>query len=403
MISIDEAFRLLDENVKPLGTEDIHIEQALGRVLAKNVFSEIDLPPFRQSAMDGYAFNNTNLSAKNTAPLSLSLVGSQLAGLDQSISVSHGECVRVTTGAPIPNNCNTVVIQENVSVSGNSVSINGSVVTGSNIRHQGEECGIGSLLSRQGEKVTPGTICALVSAGVGSVTVRRKPKITLVITGSELAPAGSSLKAGQTYNSNGPWLSSWLTNQGHPPSKVIQLRDNRNLLRSELDLATKDSDLIITTGGVSVGDADFIPDIATEIGFKTLFHKVAQKPGKPLFCGQSKKLILLGLPGNPGSTIVCTVLYVSALLKLFAAQASTTEPLVKLDQAVRNDSNRDWLLRSRLDQSNSLITASILKNQASHMTVNMTACNAVVRIPSTLSNQNINSLHQRYTAFPLNQ
>lgn len=394
MISIDEALRRIADQVPPLGTEDVPLEAALGRRLATEITSKIDLPPFKQSAMDGYAFHSSSVADGNQ---NLRIVGTQLAGPCLQLSPGLGECIRVTTGAVIPECCDTVVIQENTSVEEQTLQLSETPAVGANIRKQGEELQQGARLGTVGERLTPGHICAMSAAGVSTVQCVRRPKIAILVTGSEIIPTGTAASAGQVYNANGPWLKSWLEMAGVPAQSIATMGDSAEEIRHHLDHLSNDYDVIITTGGVSVGEADYIPRCAQQLNYATIFHKVAQKPGKPVFLAKRHSTLLLGLPGNPGSTVVCTALYLSAILSAFKQRPIAEDVnFLTLENAPTNNSNRDRLLRCVASGE----IAELAKFQASHMVSNLNVCDVLVRIQSGYKNTAKRNLFPSYPLYP---
>lgn len=314
--------------------ERLALNQASGRILAEDVHSAIAVPPNDNSAMDGYAMRAADIQSQGAE---LRLIGRSLAGNPFSGQVSAGTCVRVTTGAVIPEGADTVVMQEQTQPNGESVVINVSKPAGNSIRKAGEDISKGGGVAARGQRLTPALLALIASVGQPEVIVYRKPVITVMATGDELLPPGSPLTTGAIYESNRVALLSALSAL---PIDVIDggiLADDINVLTAAFNEARSTSDLVITSGGVSVGDADLVKDVLAAQG-DIGFWKVAIKPGKPFAFGHLGKALFCGLPGNPVSSYVTFQMLVMPLInKLMGTgqkqplllAATTTETLRK--------------------------------------------------------------------------
>lgn len=291
-------------------TQNVATLDAMGRVLAKPISSSMDVPPYDNSAMDGYAFNVLQ-SLKRGA--TLVLCGSALAGRPFTSTVADGECVRITTGAVLPEGTNTVMMQENVTVSGNVITLTQDVETGNSVRKAGEDIACGDQVIAAGKKLTAADLALLASVGIANVPVVRKLRIAIIATGDELIEPGNRLKSGQIYESNRYALQGLLSQHGVDIEHYGIVDDNIDKLQTALLDASETADVVLTCGGVSVGDADLVKQVLDTIG-QINFWKVAIKPGKPFAFGKIGKAVFCGLPGNPVSSYVTFEKLVAPLL-----------------------------------------------------------------------------------------
>lgn len=313
MISVATARQLVAENTDRMAPQVISLKNALGKILASDTRAEADVPAFAQSAMDGYAFSFDDWH--NGSALKIS--GEIAAGAGEEKFVVKGEAIRIFTGAPVPSSVNTVVMQEKTRLVSDGLLIEDELLTrGANIRPAGSEIKKGELALKAGSRLTPAAIGFLAGIGINRVAVYPDPVITIIITGDELQEPGESLKYGQVYESNSYTLSAALANAGLPDVKVVKVKDNAHELTWTMRRALEASDLVLLTGGVSVGDYDFVIKAAEDCKVQTVFHKIKQRPGKPLFFGKKEPAILFGLPGNPSSVLTCFYMYVLPALEL---------------------------------------------------------------------------------------
>lgn len=313
MISVSEAKKLIVDCNTHFKIIKLPLIGANGFVLAESVHSPIDTPPFNQSAMDGYAFAYDSLAHSKELTVKTSIqAGSSFEG-----SLAEGETARIFTGAPLPKGADTVVMQEKIIRSGDKIKIEDSaLIQGMNVRLKGSQTARGETALKQGQLLTPAAISFLASIGIFEVQVFDKPKVNLIITGDELIPPGQQLRAGQIYESNSFGLISALKQMGIEPENVIYSDDNQTQLNTAIKKGLN-ADILIITGGVSVGDYDFVTTGLEACGVKTVFHKVKQKPGKPLYFGKKNKTLVFGLPGNPASVMTCFYQYVKSAIFQF--------------------------------------------------------------------------------------
>lgn len=293
-----------------LETESLALPRCHGRVLVEDVDAPVALPIFDNSAMDGFALRHADLQGENTA---LQLTGEQFAGTSNDLSVQAGECVRITTGAPMPAGADTVVIKENCRVEGGSVIVLTSPSPGANVRRRGEDVHEGDRVLRSGELLTPARVSLAASLGIASLRVSRKPTVAVFTTGDELVEPGMPLASGQIYDSNRDLLMGLLRADGLEPTAWPRLPDDPK----QVEIALRDAgcafDLIVTAGGVSAGEKDHLPGVLAEFG-ETHFWKVKMKPGMPLLFGSLDQARVLALPGNPVSVLATYLTFGRALV-----------------------------------------------------------------------------------------
>lgn len=324
MISVATARELVTDSTVCLAPVTIPLRDSLGKALAGDIIAHADVPAFAQSAMDGYAFSLDGW-LKNK-PLKIS--GEMAAGATRERTVAKGEAIRIFTGAPVPADVDTVVMQEKTLVISDGLLIEDELLTrGANIRPAGSEIKKGELALKAGARLTPAAIGFLAGIGISQVVVYPDPVITIIITGDELQEPGEALKYGQVYESNSYTLSAALANVGLPKVQVVKVRDNAQELTWAMRHALEASDLVLLTGGVSVGDYDFVIKAAEDCRVQTIFHKIKQRPGKPLFFGKKEPAILFGLPGNPSSVLTCFYMYVLPALELLTQRPLSLKTL----------------------------------------------------------------------------
>jgi len=309
MIPISKAISIVKKNGKPL-LKKINklVEKAGGYVLFEDVISPINMPPFRQSAMDGYALNLHD-------SLSYTLIGEIKAGDSHQPVLQKGEAVRIFTGAPVPDSANAVMMQEKVESNENTIKIKHQVALEINIRPLGEQVKTGDVALKKGTKLTPAAIGYLISLGITEVSVFKKPNIAIVTTGNELIEAGQDLTYGKIYESNSKMLLSTLYSLKFYDVTLHKVEDDYDKTVSTLKSVTTENDLVIITGGISVGDYDFVGKALKQLQVEELFYKVKQKPGKPLFFGKKGDTQIFALPGNPAAALSCFYVYVYIALQ----------------------------------------------------------------------------------------
>lgn len=381
MISLAEAFALYPLHVRPLRTQPTPLQAALGHVLRAPAQARCDLPRFSQSALDGYVMSNDDAAT----PATLTITGSIAAGDTGELKpLRKGECQRILTGARVPPNAGAVIGQEYTEVSEGRMTFKEALKPGANIRWQGEELREGTVIGKTGQRLTPGHIASLSSAGITEVAVTRMPRIRVLVSGDEVKLAGTPLLDGQIWDSNGPLTLSWLHAQGYE-ADLRYIGDTREAVAEALQSALDEADLIITTGGVSVGDKDYIIPVAESLGVQRVFWRVAQKPGKPIYFGQLGDRSLMGLPGNPGAVLIGLTLHVRAVLDAMEGAANPGAAFFPgaLTHEVKGDAKRDCLHRMRLEFSeDGRAQLQPLPHQDSHMMSNLASADVLVHLPA---------------------
>ena len=314
MISAREALEIILKEIQPLAAERVGILDACGRVLAEDVRSGRNVPPFANSAMDGYAVRWEDVrGATSDQSRSLRLLEVIPAGSVPTQPVHGGTTIKIMTGSPIPGGADTVVRVEDVEEQGSEVRIKRAERQGAHIRESGEDIRQGQVILEQGHRLKPADIGLLASVGRSFVLVRQRPRVAIVSTGDELVEVDEELGEGQIVNSNAYTLSAVVAESGAQAIPLRIARDRPGEIREIFTQALR-HDLTLSTGGVSVGDFDFVKEVMDELGVRRLFWRVAQKPGKPLTFGVSGGRHYFGLPGNPVSSLVCFYLYVRPAL-----------------------------------------------------------------------------------------
>ena len=315
------------------GTLQVPVRSALGRVLAADLLSPVDVPAHRNSAMDGWAVRGADLIAD--AETTLEEIGTSFAGRPFGGNVGPGQCVRIMTGGVVPEGADTVVMQERAKANGKSVTFAAGQKTGQNVRQAGEDLKRGSVALAKGRIVRPAELGLIASLGIGEVTVFRPLRVAFFSTGDELKSVGSTLGEGEIYDSNRYTIHGMLTRLGCEVLDMGVVRDEPRLLEQAFARAATDADVVITSGGVSVGEADFVKDMLTKLG-EVVFWKIAMKPGRPLAYGKIGGAHFFGLPGNPVSVMVTFYQFVrDALLVLSGANPVAPLPTFPARLAAR--------------------------------------------------------------------
>lgn len=365
-------------------TEVVQLVHALGRVLAEDLASNIDLPPFNNSSMDGYAFKAEDLRTSNK----LTLIGKSFAGHPFDGEYQTASCVRIMTGASVPNCYDTVQMQEKALAEGDTIYFEGDIELGQNVRHKASELGIGSRVLARGTVISAAEMGVLATIGVSQIRVYRQLKVAFFSTGDELRPVGSELAPGQIYDSNRYSILGLLARANVQWLDLGVIKDNPEDIRQAFRNAAANADLVLTSGGVSVGEADFTKQILNEEGQIT-FWKMAIKPGKPFAFGKIGKAVFCGLPGNPVSSMVTFYKLVWPLLCKMQG-AHLPEPVIlkaKLNQNLKKFPGRVEYQRGILTRNdNDELTVSITGNQGSGMMTSMCLANCFVVLPQMQGN-----------------
>ncbi len=331
-VSITEALDIIYMNTAPVSTEIVPIEMALGRIMAEDTVATFDLPRFDNSAMDGYA---VKCADQNTTVTSNEVI---YAGDDPKMILQPKSAIKIMTGAPIPNGCEAIVPIENVTIEGNQVTLPSTIEENAHIRRAGEDVKSGTIYLRKGEKITAYSIALLSSQGVTHLSVYRKIKVAVFGTGDELRPHFEKIEPHQLYNSNTPMFLARAKELGCEVHYIPSSGDTIESLKRTIT-STLDADIIITSGGVSMGDRDFTKEAFGNLGMKLYFDKVDIKPGKPTAFGKIGKSAIINLPGNPLASMVNYEIFIRAAIhKMSGANAyyhATIETKIREDVTLR--------------------------------------------------------------------
>jgi molybdopterin molybdotransferase len=376
LLSIDEALARVLARVRPLGAEQVLVADAARRVLAEDVVSCVDLPPFPSSAMDGFA-----VRAEDT-PGRLPVVFRIAAGAPAERPLAPGEAMEISTGGAVPDGADAVVPIESVVTSGDKVGIEEAVVAGAHVRPIGGDVRVGAPLLPAGTTLGPAQLGALAAAGVAEAACARRPRVVVLSTGTELRAPGEELGPGQIYESNGPMLAAALASAGALVERIGPVADDEGEHRLALEHGL-DADVLVSSGGVSVGPHDLVRRILGELGVEEDFWGVAVRPGKPVAFGTRGATLVFGLPGNPVSSLVAVELFVRpALLALQgAARPGPNYELARLAAPVRRNGRRDELVRARAGNAGGDTVVEPVSGQESHMIARAAAADALILVP----------------------
>ena len=383
---VEQARQLIKQFLSPVSdTETIKVQEAFHRTLAADVLSPMNVPPHDYSSMDGYAVRAADLGSPGNK---LKKIGSSFAGHGFEGTLGLGECVRIMTGATIPAGSDSVVMQEHAKADGDTIEFNATSKKGQNIRLVGEDIQQGAVVLAQGQRINPAEMGLLSSLGFAEISVYRKLKIAIFSTGDELKQPGMALASGQIYDSNRYTLIGLLTELGAEILDMGNIRDDKDAVRAALQKASSQADAIITSGGVSVGDADYIKELLDELG-EVVFWKLAMKPGRPLAYGKVGHCHFFGLPGNPVAVMVTFLQFVrNALWELmgqhpkpaFSFQAICTTPIKKA--AGRTEFQRGILTQG----DDGLWTVQTTGEQGSGILSSMSRANCFIVLPMEQGN-----------------
>lgn len=313
MITVQEAIEKIKELARSFGEESIPLEETLGRVIAEDIYSDRDYPPFNRASMDGIAIRADDFQNKQIREFEIA--GEVFAGSSFPGKISEASCVKIMTGAPVPEDCDIVVRVEDTIVTGEKVRIiTDTVKPRQNIALKGEDIQKGVLFINRGIVISPAEISSLAVVGKNQVKVFRRPTVAIVSTGNEVVQLGEEVSSHQIRDSNAYAIQAFFRKQGIPVSLKKLVRDNTGDLEKALKEALQ-CDIVITSGGVSMGEADFLPSVFDKLGVKKVFHKVQVKPGKPIWVGEKGNSVVFGLPGNPVSVQVACKIFVEAFLR----------------------------------------------------------------------------------------
>ncbi len=383
MITVAEALEILRRTCVPTAPERVPLSEAPGRFLARAISSDVDWPPFDTSAMDGYAVRLADLAASG-ADLT-ERPGLVAAGDRPPAALAPGEAVRVMTGAPIPAGTEAVVAVENVRRDAGRIRPNVAPRPGEHVRRRGESIAAGVALLPRGERLSAAGIALAALAGEDPIEVGRRPRIAIAVTGNELVPAASKPGPGQLRDSNGPMLAALCRATGRTATSRPSVPDEDGAVAHLFRGAGRDEDVLVTSGGVSAGDLDLLPEAAARAGFEILVQGVAVRPGKPVVFGRRGSTLWFGLPGNPVSASVCFHLFVRYALDCLEGAALPGAPVTRARLAReitvrgRRETYRDAVLDASDDGT---LLVSSVESLGSHDLAAHARSNALIRIPA---------------------
>lgn len=310
MISVSEALDLIKTHTSQLPSVKKLLRDSYGCYLAEEILAPISLPSFRQSAMDGYAFRRGEIAE-------LEVIGECKAGDATEFEIQENQAVRIFTGARVPDQADTVIMQEHVEVNGGKISIQKMPEKSTNVREVGEQIQAGDQVLPAGTRINESIIGFLTSFGITEILVISKPQISLLVTGNELQQAGSPLRPGSVYESNAIMLESALKSRGYDSVQLLKVADDLEATKRTIAYGLE-SDILLISGGISVGDYDFVKEALQANGVQEIFYKINQKPGKPLWFGKKGDKLVFALPGNPASSLTCFLIYALSALKIMS-------------------------------------------------------------------------------------
>lgn len=375
-MSIEEAQRLILERVRPLDAERVALDSSAGRVTAEAALARVDLPPFDSSAMDGFA-----VRAADT-PGRLPVVARIPAGRPAEGALGAGEAMGIATGGAVPPGADAVIPLEYVVDHDNEIEIAEPVLSGASIRPRGGDIHSGDVVVEAGELLGAAQVGALAAGGIADISCSRRPRAAVLATGSELRRPGEELAPGEIYEANGVLLAAQLSTAGAEVERLQPVEDDERAHRKALE-AGLDADVLVTSGGVSVGPHDLVRSVGGELGIEEVLWGVAAKPGKPLWFGVRDRTLVFGLPGNPVSTLVCFELFVRPAV---LALQGVADPLPRFDpgrlaRAVRPNPARTELVRARSAVVDGDVQLDVLSGQESHMIARAAGADTLVLLP----------------------
>ena len=377
MTQVEQALSIIAENSTKMPAQKMPVHKALGYVLAETVYSPIDMPPFRQSAMDGYAFIHGEKHQYD-------VVSSSQAGDHTNIKLKENEAVRIFTGAFVPDDADTVVMQEHVLVNKDSILIASMPNQFTNVREKGEQIKKEEVVFEANTLITPAAIGFLACLGITEITVYKKPKIAILVTGNELVKPGRKLPKGKIYESNSVMLQAALQTIGIKKIKSYKVKDNLKATKKALKDILEKNDIILISGGISVGDYDFVKEALLTNDVEELFYKINQKPGKPMFFGRKNDSLVFALPGNPASSLTNFYVYVYPAIKNRMGFAAIHLPKLmrKLNSEITNSTGKTLFLKALYDETH----VTVLDSQSSAMLNTFAIANSLLIVPNDTEN-----------------
>jgi len=384
VISVLEAQRLIQKNTPIPQAQCVGLLESLGSVLARDVVSPVNLPLADNSAMDGFVLSSKDTeNARLEKAIPLKIVGCLQAGEAPRRNLRSGTCLRIMTGAWIPRGADTVLAKEDAVIEGEYLVLRHPVVPGQHVRCRGEEIKKGKKVLFKDTPLHVGSLAFLASMGIKKLHVFRKPRVSVIATGRELISPGRKLSVGKIYDSNTTLMSACLKEMNLSPIELLKVSDDPQKIKRAIQKTLKKTDILILTGGVSVGDYDFVKAMLKACGVRSIFWKVNQKPGKPLLFGKKDQTLIFGLPGNPASVHLCFYEYVYPAIRRFMGHKEMylAREKARLLKAIQKPSDKWRFLKGAVSYDDQTPVADTLSHQGSHMLSSLCSTNAFLVVP----------------------
>ncbi len=380
LIGVSEAQRLIVERARRLDPERVPIERAFGRVLAEPARAAVDLPPFPSSAMDGFAVVAADTAA---TPVRLRIAGEAAAGSPSGATLRSGEAIAIATGGVVPDGADAVVPIELTSPGDGAVEIREPVTAGANVRPRAGDIAAGAVVLEPGSLLGAAQVGALAAAGVAELQCVKRPRVGILVTGSELRRAGEPLEAGEIYESNGLMLAGQLTAAGAVPAQLGIVPDDEEEHRRAMEKALLGFDMLVTSGGASVGTHDLVRKVQAALRVEEVFWGVAMKPGKPVAFGVRRNHLVFNLPGNPVSALVCFEVLVRPAIDALLGRPDPLPRFARglLGAPVARNAERDEFVRARTERPDEDVVLHPVTGQESHMIAAAARADAIVVVP----------------------
>ncbi|MBX2991392.1 MAG: molybdopterin molybdotransferase MoeA [Bacteroidetes bacterium] len=385
MIDFGEALKLVSDNCRRLPLVRIPVPKSLGYTLAESIRANTPLPRFDASAVDGFAVRSSDLAnASRRNEACLQLTDTLAAGDTRIVNLKKGTTIRILTGAQIPAGADTVIMQEHVRVENDLVYFSTRADTGGNIRFAGDEFKKGEVVLESGTLITPPVVALLATLGRKHVRVRRKPRVALIVTGNELQPPGTRLRRGNIHDSNTPGLLAAMRAMGIDSVRTFRTRDNPQQIEQAFKQGVADADIVVSSGGVSVGSSDFVKEVLADLHVRSIFWRIAIKPGKPIFFGKKKSTLIFGLPGNPVAALLGFQLLIKpALLQMMGMNDAGMFVLsARLSHDLKKKRGRMEFVRGTLSHdSKGTLHVAPTRGQDSHMVGGLANADCLIHFP----------------------